>query len=880
ASGKKQRGGGVGAGGEPPAANVGTTAAIGFLSSKLRRPKKRPSASNASGGGVGGGVAHRSQAAALRPPAAATTAPRQQQVPPPPPPPPHEQVRGASTAAAAHGLSNAPGNTRPQYRAGPQRPAAAATAAVAPAAVAGSGTNHSTSRGATQAGDRRMASQAQQQQQGQRQQQAIPASAARDYAESAGPTCPVFSMREALPLRAPARPPAASTTAGVQMKPSSQPRFAQVSPGQQVSAAPTFSAGGHVGGAHQSLSSAAGRQNQVGPQGATQAAATPASAAGFPAVPASSAGVGARPGNAPPVCSAAAASNPGGRSNGPTGSGSAGVRSLSRNADGLPLTPAMRNETLGRRTVEPWNEVLGNKGGSVDRGGGGGDGVDDGVEVADAWDASLPRVLGDDDRAGAKYRVTKKATAQTGEETVVLLLEESEGTPTPLVGVEFSTLRLSVSFDKREDAILMVSSILYLQPLKFRVLSPNPPYTRGHTSLVPAPFVMDAFQGGPFVEAGLEGGDLVLSINGTRLGDDGDAGGSSGGGRKRRWWEAPTAAADGTVESPGGTALQQRVGCGRVGTTGGGGGGGGGGSPAMSPTGRAGSDKENNLDGLSRPRSASESLELPFVELVIYRATGETSNTVQLSGSVEAQRAWVAMRLLQQQQTLVTAQLLPQFVAASPLSKEILARKNQALARSLQGDAPEVCAKLERSMLPALVEKKGPPTATAAKIKASVAGLVLEAPGGRRGRIVTASNGSTRSSLTSATAASAAGARGDKTAQPLAAAAVAALPPRSGRAPPKRDDPAAVAGTSVSTASTAVASTVGGSTDRSAAAAVAAAAALAPGVDLVQRPLPPQRTGVAARLLPAGGPGLGGPEGSPGVVVGGMRREGLKEEGE
>lgn len=44
----------------------------------------------------------------------------------------------------------------------------------------------------------------------------------------------------------------------------------------------------------------------------------------------------------------------------------------------------------------------------------------------------------------------------------------------------------------------------------------------------------------------------------------------------------------------------------------------------------------------------------PFVELRILRATGETSNTVAHAGSLTAQKAWVAFRLLQQQQSAVS----------------------------------------------------------------------------------------------------------------------------------------------------------------------------------------------------------------------------------
>jgi len=43
----------------------------------------------------------------------------------------------------------------------------------------------------------------------------------------------------------------------------------------------------------------------------------------------------------------------------------------------------------------------------------------------------------------------------------------------------------------------------------------------------------------------------------------------------------------------------------------------------------------------------------PFVELLVLRATGETSNTTTHAGSLAAQKDWVALRLLQQQQSLV-----------------------------------------------------------------------------------------------------------------------------------------------------------------------------------------------------------------------------------
>lgn len=41
------------------------------------------------------------------------------------------------------------------------------------------------------------------------------------------------------------------------------------------------------------------------------------------------------------------------------------------------------------------------------------------------------------------------------------------------------------------------------------------------------------------------------------------------------------------------------------------------------------------------------------MELGILRATGETSNTVMHAGSPAVQKAWVALRLLQRQQSLV-----------------------------------------------------------------------------------------------------------------------------------------------------------------------------------------------------------------------------------
>lgn len=40
-----------------------------------------------------------------------------------------------------------------------------------------------------------------------------------------------------------------------------------------------------------------------------------------------------------------------------------------------------------------------------------------------------------------------------------------------LVGVEFSTLSLALTFDRREDALLTLASLLYLQPDQFRILS-------------------------------------------------------------------------------------------------------------------------------------------------------------------------------------------------------------------------------------------------------------------------------------------------------------------------------------------------------------------------------------------------------------------------
>lgn len=43
----------------------------------------------------------------------------------------------------------------------------------------------------------------------------------------------------------------------------------------------------------------------------------------------------------------------------------------------------------------------------------------------------------------------------------------------------------------------------------------------------------------------------------------------------------------------------------------------------------------------------------PFVELGVLRATGETSNSVMHAGSPAVQKAWVALRLLQRQQSLV-----------------------------------------------------------------------------------------------------------------------------------------------------------------------------------------------------------------------------------
>ncbi|CAM9992407.1 unnamed protein product, partial [Ectocarpus sp. 12 AP-2014] len=146
--------------------------------------------------------------------------------------------------------------------------------------------------------------------------------------------------------------------------------------------------------------------------------------------------------------------------------------------------------STGKGGVEPWDED--DQDGGTAYGGGGGQGRaavggGGGGEVVDPWVTSPSGILSAGDREDIAYEVNEKAV-RTGEDTVVLLLRKTEGLLEPLVGVEFSSLRLSVSFERRDDAVLTLASLLYLHPLKYRVLSSKPPYTRGYTSLVPAPF--------------------------------------------------------------------------------------------------------------------------------------------------------------------------------------------------------------------------------------------------------------------------------------------------------------------------------------------------------------------------------------------------------
>ncbi|CAN0529969.1 unnamed protein product, partial [Ectocarpus sp. 12 AP-2014] len=148
------------------------------------------------------------------------------------------------------------------------------------------------------------------------------------------------------------------------------------------------------------------------------------------------------------------------------------------------------------------------------------------------------------------------------------------------------------------------------------------------------------------------------------------------------------------------------------------------------PPGR-GSGKEKQ-GGASR--AGPRRVELPFVELRILRATGETSNTVAHSESPAAEKAWVALRLLQQQQSLVVKNVLPRFLDESPLSKQNLESRNQALTDSLKGDAAELSAKLDQRTTPGLRGHKGPLTPVAKKIAESVAGLMREVAGGPWGR--------------------------------------------------------------------------------------------------------------------------------------------------
>ncbi|CAN0016624.1 unnamed protein product, partial [Laminaria digitata] len=76
--------------------------------------------------------------------------------------------------------------------------------------------------------------------------------------------------------------------------------------------------------------------------------------------------------------------------------------------------------------------------------------------------------------------------------------------------------------------------------------------------------------------------------------------------------------------------------------------------------------------------TSSGRLQLPIVELLVLRATGVTSKSVSVPGSLAEQRDWVSLRLVQQQQSIN------------------LELKNQALARSLEGDALKLSAKLDR----------------------------------------------------------------------------------------------------------------------------------------------------------------------------------------
>ncbi|CAM9674290.1 unnamed protein product, partial [Ectocarpus fasciculatus] len=158
--------------------------------------------------------------------------------------------------------------------------------------------------------------------------------------------------------------------------------------------------------------------------------------------------------------------------------------------------------------------------------------------------------------------------------------------------------------------------------------------------------------------------------------------------------------------------------------------------PAVAPPGRGGGKENRGV--ASRP--GTRRLELPFVELRILRPTGETSNTVAHAGSLAAQKAWIALRMLQQQQSAVAKEVPPRFLDESPLSKQNLDSRNQALAASLKGDAAELAAKLDQRMTtPGLRGQKGALTPVAKKITESVAGLMREVAGGPWGRAGTLS---------------------------------------------------------------------------------------------------------------------------------------------
>ena len=46
-----------------------------------------------------------------------------------------------------------------------------------------------------------------------------------------------------------------------------------------------------------------------------------------------------------------------------------------------------------------------------------------------------------------------------------------QGVPAPLVGVEFVSLSLSLTFDRLEEAMFELSRLVYLNPDQFRILS-------------------------------------------------------------------------------------------------------------------------------------------------------------------------------------------------------------------------------------------------------------------------------------------------------------------------------------------------------------------------------------------------------------------------